>query len=227
MCLPIGPKVSHYITFRLFTKSSKVLLTNVVLCLYRSHTLSQSTWCLYHNHVVKRIYFYTQMFFLEIADYFPYCVTCHSARAVSCVVSGWQRVRERLCVFVVPSGGEKQVASRLKYWWVMINSCGWWKSEAHLNRRRVFWSRVLMPSCGKLTLSSREAMNCILVHVSWNLRTLHHYCSNSDVLTGCMFPLQHHINWQNAHTQFCHTEPSGCHNKGVVASVLNTMHCSQ
>lgn len=48
-------------------------------CVYIDHTHSQSTWCLYHNHVVKRVYFYTQMFFLEIADYFPYCVTCHSA----------------------------------------------------------------------------------------------------------------------------------------------------
>lgn len=29
----------------------------------------------------------------------------------------------RLCVVVVPRGGEKQVARRLKNWWMMINSC--------------------------------------------------------------------------------------------------------
>lgn len=31
-------------------------------CVYIYHILSQSTWCLYHNHMVKRVYFYPQMF---------------------------------------------------------------------------------------------------------------------------------------------------------------------
>lgn len=33
------------------------------------------------------------------------------------------QVGARLCVVVVPRGGEKQVARRLKYWWMMRNSC--------------------------------------------------------------------------------------------------------
>lgn len=129
---------------RLFIKSSKVLLTNVILCSYITHS--------WYKRCLRC---------LEISEYyFPFCVTlflsvhdrercCHSPVLVHVIPGCYMWVRERLCVFVVPCGGEKQVAWRLKYWWMMINSCGWWKSEAHPNGRCAFWSQVLVPVCGR------------------------------------------------------------------------------
>lgn len=132
-------KKYHIIVFCLLGFSqNQMFCSQMSYCVYITPTLlRQSTWYL----IIITWWKETQTFD-ENADYFSYRVTSHTPCPFSCVVSGWQRVRERLCVFVVPFGGEKQVAWRLKYWWVMINSCGW--SEAHLNRCCVLWSWVLM-----------------------------------------------------------------------------------
>ncbi len=104
----------------------------------------------------KDVWFYTPICleWLEEAssDYFPHCVTiflgvydqarcCHSLCPCPCNL--WVAICESdwRCVFLLfPVEVRKQVAWRLKYWWMMINSCGWWKSEAHPSRRCVFWS---------------------------------------------------------------------------------------
>lgn len=165
--------------------------------------------------------------FPEIADYVLYCMACHRPCSFSCVVSGWQGVKERLCVFVVPCGGEKQVAQRLKYWWMMINSCGWWKSEAHLNRRCIYVLERLNPTVANW-LCPLEKRFCFFANLWWNWSLIRWSCSsNCDVFTGCRFALHPHIGRLNARSLFCRSRPSGCHNKGVVASVLETMHCSQ
>lgn len=89
--------------------------------------------------------------------------------------------REIVCVFVVPRGGKKQVAWRLKYWWMMINSCGWWKTEAGLNRRWVFSIivlRFLFSRFKKLELSCRGARDFSLYSSQWRFRMLCGYPSN-------------------------------------------------
>lgn len=61
------------------------------------------------------------------------CCTTSDTAATPVPVPLWvsRHGSERLCtLFVVPCGGEMQVDWSLKYSWRMINSCGWWKSEA-------------------------------------------------------------------------------------------------
>lgn len=75
-------------------------------------------WCGDTSYCIREV----KRIILEAADqnYFSFCTSNQDPPYVWCrLAQSWRR----LVVVVVPCGGEKQVARRLKYWWRMINSC--------------------------------------------------------------------------------------------------------
>lgn len=149
--LPTGRKAnkreSYYIIVMWLlglSQSRQKFCSQMPYCVHRSHC--NSLHCCTHERLYlmhqwksrwlsSLFIFHTDLISRRIR---PRKVDVHSPCPRSCNLRVW--VREGLCVFVVPCRGEKQVAWRLKYWWMMINSCGWWKIEAHSNNRRcVLW----------------------------------------------------------------------------------------
>lgn len=212
------------VAFRLLMKPSKVLVTNVILCSY----IIQCLCSLAFFYMVPYLTQGEKKICLEIStDYFytvwPYFYQYMilSQPVLVRVISGTLHVsqKEALCFCY---SLWRWVAGSLKVEILMDDDKFMWLVKE--------WGTFKQTMClGKVVLCSREAMLFKL-----NLHSRQYVVKFENVVglffkvwcdyRLCVFPA---LSYDLPNSKVCHSRPSVYHNKGVVASVMKTMHCSQ